>query len=285
MQDDDTAEFAQSHQEQASAQPGDGDTTLTADESSLDDAELSGSTPRFPVTRTFRADLSEASTPSNTTKRQATEPDDTTVLQDEDDSTAFLAQRTAQLSDATMSPRRPPDGRNKDPLLHRVLDKNYRIQATPHRTGPQAKPLKRDASGKGKASWRADDDSLMSSPDLAPPALRSEVFMSPYKLMARQRAAAASQGPRTPGVSVQTPAMGKKSHDAFAPEERGRPTGGAARESQKDDIEWQSEDDDDDLYAGMTPPKSIQFELQPSKLLQTPGEMSPCFLSSFRHQC
>lgn len=283
---DDTSDYTQTQDQDqdVTATPGARDDTMHGDESLLDDAELSGSTPRPPATRTIKADLSSHSSPFDSMKRSMKQ-DDTTVLQDEEDSTVLFAQRTAQLPDMSMTPKglreelQTSARRSKDPLLHRVLDKNYRVQATPHRPGVKVSPLKKESpKKKGKEKERAawqDEDSLMSSPEIAAPTLRSEVFMSPYKLMARQRAAAAAQGPRTPGVSVQTPATAKKSHDVFAAADKGE----ASRGRQKYEIDWDSEGDeeDDDLYAGMSPPKTIQFALPPSKLLQTPGE----FLASF----
>lgn len=306
MRDETTADYntAAAHGEFTATPPMAGDATMDADESLLDDAELSGSTPRLPATKTIKADMSDRGTPFDTMKREMrNEEEDTTVLQDDQDSTVLFAQRTAQLPDMSMTPRGQQDGhtaeqqpsarRNKDPLLHRVLDKNYRVQSTPHRPGLRISPLKKEdgkrkdkGKEKGKASWQEDDDSFMSSPEMAPPTLRSEVFMSPYKLMARQRVAAASQGPRTPGVSVQTPAKGKNSRGVFSSTARGRAvvegegeagssTGNEAtsRGRQKHEIDWESDEDDDDedLYAGMSPPKTIQFALPPSKLLQTPA--------------
>lgn len=311
MRDETTADYntAAAHGEFTATPPMAGDATMDADESLLDDAELSGSTPRLPATKTIKADMSDRGTPFDTMKREMrNEEEDTTVLQDDQDSTVLFAQRTAQLPDMSMTPRGQQDGhtaeqqpsarRNKDPLLHRVLDKNYRVQSTPHRPGLRISPLKKEdgkrkdkGKEKGKASWQEDDDSFMSSPEMAPPTLRSEVFMSPYKLMARQRVAAASQGPRTPGVSVQTPAKGKNSRGVFSSTARGRAvvegegeagssTGNEAtsRGRQKHEIDWESDEDDDDedLYAGMSPPKTIQFALPPSKLLQTPGKVSVC---------
>ncbi|KAG5927944.1 hypothetical protein E4U42_001536 [Claviceps africana] len=308
MRDETTADYTRGH-EDGTATPVARDATAHDEESLFDEAEVSGSTPRLPSTKTIRADVPDRATPSDGMKREMRdEEQDTTVLQDEEDSTVLFAQRTAQLPDMSLTPRGRRDEHehtaeqrhsarrnNKDPLLHRVLDKNYRVQSTPHRPGIRISPIKKDKDkGKGKgtgkqgamATWQEDDLS-MSSPDIAPPTLRSEVFMSPYKLMARQRAAAASRGPRTPGVSVQTPARGgKTSRDAFAsaarggaedvgPSTTGGPEGAAkAQGRQKYEIDWDSDgdgDDDDDLYAGMSPPKTIQFALPPSKLLQTPA--------------
>jgi DASH complex subunit ASK1 len=283
MRDETSADYTRTHDEDdMTATPGSRDVTMHGDESLLDDAELSGSTPRPPATRTVKADISSHSSPFDSLKR---EDEGTTVLHDEEDSTVLFAQRTAQLPDMSMTPRgmredyagQPSSARRgKDPLLHRVLDKNYRVQATPHRPGAKLSPLKRDSArkkGKEKEKQRAawqDDDSFLSSPEIAAPTLRSEVFMSPYKLMARQRAPA--QGPRTPGVSVQTPATAKKSRDAFTSAASGASVE-EKRGRQKYEIDWESDEDgDDDLYAGLSPPKTIQFALPPSKLLQTPGE-------------
>ena len=230
----------------ATATPGREDTVRSTAESFLDDAELSGSTPRVPTGRR-----------ASPAKPTHDDDDDTTVLkedsdEDEQDSTLLFAQRTAQLPD--MTPR------GKDPLLHRVLDKNYRVQATPHKA--IAKP-----------SWR-DEDELNSSPEMVAPTLRSEVFMSPYKL--KQRAAAAKpkpRPPRTPGVSVrdQTPSS-KRRRVSGAQQSAGK---------QRDEIDWES-GDDSDLYAGISPPKTIQFALPPSKLLQTPGKFVECWQDEIR---
>ncbi|GAO18162.1 hypothetical protein UVI_02036560 [Ustilaginoidea virens] len=284
------------------------DATIHMDDSLLDDAELSGSTPRLPRTKTISADTFSS---SMRLEAKGQEGDETTVLQDEQDSTVLFAQRTARLPDMSLTPsglrehtaaQQQSGGRKKDPLLHRILDKTYRVRTTPHRPGSRASPLKRERDDDGeetkaKAPWH-DDDSLLSSPEMAPPTLRSEVFMSPYKLLSRQRAAATAarggQGPRTPGVSVQTPATGKKSRNALDPATAGRgraPSGAgtgaaatgtetgnrASRGGPRYEIDWESggddddDDDDADLYAGMSPPKTIQFALPPSKLLQTPG--------------
>ncbi|KAG6064777.1 hypothetical protein E4U32_008090 [Claviceps aff. humidiphila group G2b] len=309
MRDETTTEYTRDQQDMT-ATPVARDTILREEDSMLDDAELSGSTPRLPATKTFKADIAARGGAYGSTgqgRGMKTEEQDTTVLQDEEDSTVLFAQRTAQLPDMsliynrgheedehtaehttehTAEPPRSARRNHKDPLLHRVLDKNYRLQSTPHRPGIRISPLKKGedkGKEKEKPSWQ-DDDSFMSSPELAPPTLRSEIFMSPHKLMARQRLAAASQGPRTPGVSVQTPMRSyTKPRDVFSSTARrravgaGKPEGAAtgSRGMQKYEIDWDSdgegEDDDDDLYAGFSPPKTIQFALPPSKLLQTPA--------------
>ena len=54
-------------------------------------------------------------------------------------------------------------------------------------------------------------------------------------------------------------------------------------EKVKDEITWESDSDDYDFngkgggFGGMSPPKTIQFALPPSKLMQTPGTSPPPF--------
>lgn len=207
---------------------------------------------------------------------------------DESDTEILFQQHTARLPDMSMTPRSSMAAgggndlgyddtdqfgprANKDPLLHRVLDKNYRLMATPHKGagGTGVSPIrwkvtekKDDAQSKGKEkaqlpSWH---DSPMSSPEMEVPKLRSAAFMSPVRAAYKTKMAAA---PRTPGVSVQTPAAGRKTRDVY------QETPGAEKET--DEITWES-DSDDDIYGGMSPPKTINFALAPSKLLQTPGK-------------
>lgn len=276
MRDDSNMDTTEHDEHDTATTPNRDHDMITVDESMLDDADLAGSTPRPVSTKVIKADMSDMESPYEAMRREmkSEEDDHTTVLED-DDSSVLFAQQTARLPDMTMTPQALLDQRNKtqpsqqgrDPLLHRMLDKNYRLQATPHKSAPRATPLKNkdsaDRRPPAKSSWQ---DSPMSSPDMAVPKLRSEAFMSPYKTMARQRFEAASQGPRTPGISVQTPATMKKSRQV----EDVASANSTAK--QKYEIDWDSDDDDADLYGGMSPPKTIQFALPPSKLLQTPGK-------------
>lgn len=216
-------------------------------------------------------------------RRQHPEDDSFAFDEDEEES-QLLAERTARLPDMSMTPGgQPPEDdndifstvkKNKDPLLHRVLDKNYRIQATPMKGyGGMSPPKWRVTEQKGKEKENervgvpAWQDSPMSSPEMEAPKLRSEAFMSPFKTGYKAKMAAA--GPRTPGISVQTPAGGKKTRDIFAEASAAKSLG-----KKKDEITWGSDSDDEfeDLYGGMSPPKTIQFALPASKLLQTPGK-------------
>ncbi|KAH7084396.1 DASH complex subunit Ask1-domain-containing protein [Paraphoma chrysanthemicola] len=139
---------------------------------------------------------------------------------------------------------------NHDPLLHRVLDKTYRVQATPlisprkykptgaftPRTGQKGGPSSRGDAAK-LPRW-ADDSSPPSSPA---PQLRADIF-SPVK------------APRTPGVSVQTPAKGR-----------------APMSINRSGTVFDDSDEDEEIDLGYSPPKTIQFHIPQSKLLQTPA--------------
>ncbi|KAH8723693.1 phosphatidylinositol 3 and 4-kinase-domain-containing protein [Phaeosphaeriaceae sp. PMI808] len=139
---------------------------------------------------------------------------------------------------------------NQDALLHRVLDKTFRVQATPIVSPRKYKPtgaFTPRANQRGMPTPRgtaadlsrwAEDSSPPSSPA---PQLRADIF-SPAKT------------PRTPGISVQTPGRGKQ------PMSIGR-TGTVFDDS----------DDDEEEELDYSPPKTIQFHIPQSKLLQTPA--------------
>src|SRR5205814_2891133 len=95
--------------------------------------------------------------------------------------------------------RKPANG---DPLLHRVLDKNYRLQATPHTVRSAGKVT---ATPANRRTWR-DSSSPESSPVVAPQ-LHSEIFSSPTRLPSNRK--------RIPGVSVQTPARENRKSKAY----------------------------------------------------------------------
>ena len=158
---------------------------------------------------------------------------------------------------------------SNDPLMHRILDKNYRIQATPHtqrRDRPPAAASKSTpATTTKKALW---NDSPQSSPEIAAPQLRSELF-SPQRAM-----------PRTPGISILTPARktgasamttstGRK---LFSPEDK---TYSASKDRTRRSQGFFDDDDTsdmgDDSLADMSPPKTMQFHVPQSRLVQTPA--------------
>ncbi|KAM7185422.1 DASH complex subunit Ask1 domain containing protein [Rhypophila sp. PSN 637] len=223
--------------------------------------------------------------------------------EEESDTELLFQQHTARLPDMSMTPRTSLNpgsggggglfGDKKDPLLHRLPDgKNYRVMATPHRgagmhpTG--VSPIKWKVTEKPPAAGTTKDkeketfplwqDSPMSSPEMAVPQLRSAAFMSPMRAAYRGRtgaAALAAAGPRTPGVSVQTPVAGRKTRDVYSGNRNHQQQqhGEEGHSKYADDITWESDSEEGAYggFGGMSPPKTIQFALPPSKLLQTPA--------------
>ncbi|KAI1817504.1 hypothetical protein GGS20DRAFT_532478 [Poronia punctata] len=257
-------------------------------ESLLEDVTITGSTPR-PSTKTTRPQFAGFDSPyqalrrelkdESTPQRQLFPPRDDSPGVDEDDDTVQLPPQgrttTIRLPDMSMTPRsssvfEPPTPsaqstarKPKDMLLHRVLDKTYRLQATPLKNaGPSSWARGRSPQRTGIAEEPEErtqldlgEESPMSSPEMEVPKLRSHMLISPAKTRGRD-------GPPIPGVSVQTPATSKK-RDIFADaRDKGK---------KKDEITWES-DEDDDLFGDLSPPKTIQFALPPSRLLQTPAQ-------------
>jgi DASH complex subunit ASK1 len=165
-----------------------------------------------------------------------------------------------------------------DVLLHRILDKNWRLQATPHSHAqrlPQRGVVKAaetpvpSTRKYGKRGHNRDPESLDSSPAVPAPQLHAEIFNSPIGR------------PRVPGVSVLTPARRHetKSHNVFGRDDD--PTGASARGA------WDSDSDEESGMEGMSPPKTMQFHIPQSKLLRTPGinfQIPPPFFSFFFHR-
>jgi DASH complex subunit ASK1 len=216
------------------------------DDSLLDNGDVSGSTPRPPHrkgTTSGEPKFAGYPSPYEALKREL-KGGDTAVEGDSEEAPPTTPGPGQRLPDMSMTPTTSPaaatshlpsTAQRKGQLLHRVLDKNYRL------------------------SWR-ENESPMSSPPVAAPQLRSEIFSSPIRQQYNR-----ANAPRTPGVSVQTPAKGgAKDTDK--------------RAGKKDEISWESDSDQDadDVYKelGMSPPKTIQFAIPPSRLLQTPGKLS-----------
>lgn len=204
---------------------------------------------------------------------------------DDQQSSPFLPLSTArQLSDRSPA---------KDPLLHRILDKNWRLQATPHSQArgvgtfpyrvkatetPRPSPRKRDRTH----TRTGDLDDLDSSPPAPAPTLHAEIFDSPLRR------------PRVPGVSIFTPARkqretapegGKAHDDVFTSKgkgggEEGRQTGGRGGVRNIANI-WDSDSDDEGGLEGMSPPKTMQFHVPQTRLLRTPGKAFSPLFSSF----
>ena len=156
----------------------------------------------------------------------------------------------------TSIPRPSTQRKNTDPLLHRILDRNYRVQATPLTTSRYTNRLPQQdvqatptTTARNRTQQLLADDSILSSPELAAPKLHAEIFSSPQRKPAR-----------TPGVSVLTPAA----HRTMKNKTPVKSTAGI----------WDDTDDDldDDFDAfGQSPPKTMQFHIPQRKLLKTPG--------------
>ncbi|OCT48074.1 hypothetical protein CLCR_04104 [Cladophialophora carrionii] len=170
------------------------------------------------------------------------------------DTMAATPQSSPFLPPRPTSIPRPSTTRKKtDPLLHRVLDRNYRVQATPLTSqrysnlqlGTVATPSQ--TSRAGKAGF--NDSTFDSSPEVAPPELNQEIFSSPE----RKRP--------IPGVSVLTPARARSKAQTLG--EATRTLG-----------PWDSDDDDldDDIPFGQSPPKTMQFHIPQNRLLKTPAK-------------
>ncbi|OTA58373.1 hypothetical protein K449DRAFT_334702 [Hypoxylon sp. EC38] len=224
------------------------------DDSLLDDAEMTGSTPRPPATKSLTHLQQPKSKPQfagfvspyeklrrelggeNTVYKKDLELETANDDDDDDDTMELPAQPTR-----TITQTRLPD-----------------MSMTPR------------------------SSSLLEAPRPSPRSARTKIrcctaelyHMSPMKLArARSGAGLTGDAPRTPGVSVQTPATARKTRDVFA-EGKGKGLGldlglGKGKKREPDEITWESDEDDD--FGGMSPPKTIQFALPPSKLLQTPA--------------
>ena len=277
-EEDDEGSYTQSHEASTyatSTQYGD-DTIRTdgevhesydqADDSLLGNADISGSTPRAPRPKSSSSDKPNFANYPSPYEALKHELKGVPKGQSQDDDTQVPPSTPgahSRIPDMSMTPTSSPFDPTtylqsirkpgQDPLLHRVLDKNYRVQATPHTT------RKENMTPANKPSWR-DTASPMSSPPAAAPQLHAEIFSSPIRQQYKHPNAL-----RTPGISVQTPAKGKAKVTSTRP-------------TKKDEISWESDSDEDaeGVYRnlGMSPPKTIQFSLPQSRLLQTPGELN-----------
>ena len=168
------------------------------------------------------------------------------------DDVAMTPQSSPVLPRNPTSAVRPSTSRKRpDPLLHRVLDKTYRIQATPLASNR----FQAQRATTTPATYKRNpllESNLSSSPDIPPPKLHAEIFSSP------ERQGRVNQPQRTPGVSVLTPARVKSNKAVRTPQA------------------WDSDEEDDfgnetGMPFGASPPKTMQFHVPQSRLLQTPG--------------
>ncbi|KEF55162.1 uncharacterized protein A1O9_08816 [Exophiala aquamarina CBS 119918] len=150
----------------------------------------------------------------------------------------------------TSIPRPTTARKQTDPLMHRILDRNYRVQATPLTATRFANIHSKSAATPAttRCGQNANFDStLSSSPEVAPPELHPEIFTSPERKQ------------RTPGVSVLTPSRAKPLASTAPTRTPGV---------------WDSDEDDldDDLDFAQSPPKTMQFHVPQNRLLKTPAK-------------
>lgn len=165
------------------------------------------------------------------------------------------------LDDVAMTPEHSPDMKQhglpnvvgssmrtqEDPLLHTVLDKRYRIQATPLTSKSTARP---------KKCLKTHAGEVYESSPLAPPELHAEIFDSPVRRELTQQL----NKQRTPGVSVLTPSRDKNLVL--------KPSGTDVWDDSDDDLI----DEQTGLPFGASPPKTMQFHIPQSRLLKTPAK-------------
>lgn len=196
---------------------------------------------------------------------------------DRDDGTSGLESTTPVTpgrrthdDDPMSSPLGPPptttatNQKSTDPVLHRVLDKTYRVQATPLSKGGLYRP-----KFKASANTPAGDpgrrttahglyDSSPSSPEPEVPKLHEEIFDSPIRGVSQKKTprqnkhilSSAARATPKPGISVLTPVKPRGSGYGYG---------------------FDDDDDDHDVFDA-SPPKTMQFHIPQSRLLKTPGE-------------
>lgn len=297
------------------------DVSHKPDDLDLTSLSLSHSTPRAPSTTTTTAhgkpadaDITSSSiaysssSPYENLKKQINETDSPFDVEDSNlpstppGKSSFRQYRGTPMSPSS-SPFVPPvshekpststpffgrsghdhgNGKPSDPVMHRMADKTYRVQATPLGKGAAAAAAGGGAGGRSKFAITPKtkppasryDDSPLSSPEPEAPQLNAEIFGdSPLKPTtpgtAGSRRRYQHAPPSTsrlrftpqPGTSVLTPAKGG---------------GGVGKRPV-----WDSDDDDfgggggggdfDDDDLGASPPKTMQFHIPQSRLMKTPG--------------
>lgn len=169
------------------------------------------------------------------------------------------------ISRPTSIPRPSIGRKHTDPLLHRVLDRNYRIQATPiskaRNGGISNSRTVAPTTPATTSRNRLLESTLSSSPSMPEaPQLHAEIFSSPVR-----------KPTLTPGVSVLTPARSNLARRT-APRSTVAGTGAAAGIWDSDDgADDSDEESDGGLPYGQSPPKTMQFYIPQSRLLKTPG--------------
>lgn len=162
----------------------------------------------------------------------------------EDDTSTFVKKESTERPSTPPYPKesKPDNGSFKTPksvLRHQVLDKNWRIQATPYNKQNAQSPVKTENN----------KFSEFDSPDIQPPKLKSHIFDSPQDVSMTSPQAAATPVRKQPEVSqLKTPT--NKFYD--------------------------SDSDTDMLPAGMSPPVTMHFgtNVGNNDLVKTPARQA-----------
>ncbi|EFQ98780.1 hypothetical protein MGYG_01795 [Nannizzia gypsea CBS 118893] len=155
-------------------------------------------------------------------------------------------------------------GEKADPLMHQVLDKTYRVQATPLTSSRKFTTTK--AGNKFNVTTLPTsryklDDSPLSSPEPEAPKLHTELFDSP--MIRRSAIKRNNSKTRTPGVSVLATPSNKFN---------GGPNQWDSDEEIKKGGFVDDDDEDDSALVDFSPPKTMQFHVPQSRLMKTPAK-------------
>jgi DASH complex subunit ASK1 len=158
-----------------------------------------------------------------------------------------------------------------NPVLHHVLDKTYRVQATPLSKGYGHARSKFPATPKNQSSTRFGfDDSPLSSPELEAPKLHEEIFQSPFK--GKSRTPADPKPRPVPGSSRHTRVTPRPGVSVLTPGKTPLTRKVGGWQAEDDDVELIGYDDEDDDRLDVSPPKTMQFHIPQSRLMKTPGK-------------
>ena len=186
-----------------------------------------------------------------------------------------------------------------DPVMHRMQDKTYRVQATPLTGRAKYTVTPKPTTTTAAAGGDTDNDS---SPEPEAPKLHDEIFSSPIQGLdntpatTRKRRYNGTPISRAPAASGQTPGRTPGSGPGGRPGQTpGSGRGGYLRTPRpgtsiltpakgKEKSTFDDLDDDFDLDLDDTdsfsPPKTMQFHIPQSRLMKTPGipPPAPCSL-------
>ncbi|KAK6537561.1 DASH complex subunit ask1 [Orbilia ellipsospora] len=180
------------------------------------------------------------------------------LLDSPEDDSPFAPQTARQIIPSSHRTAR------RDPILHRAVDTNWRVEATPKRKTPR-KPTA-TVTPKHRVIPTFQDSSPMSSP---PPPQITTVFspintIKRFNIKPKEKPEAAQ---KAQAKDPKTPVTARKRWDTLDPKTM------TAQDLLLDD-EFDDDDDDDFKRLGFSPPVTMQFTLPPSRLMQTPAKQA-----------